>query len=111
MIKGYIIQQTGRFIANDPTLSKRVPGSVLSSINASEALKPTGFYPRQEAVLLWRAIADTQPNEEAAYAELVRCGETVGAFAAGTFLKLLLKMLTPHMFANKFPDLYKRDHQ
>ena len=67
---------------------------------------------RDKLVRIYHAIADIHANDErAVYDDLVRCGAAMGGFATGTFLKLLLKVLTPRLFARKFPDLWARDHQ
>jgi hypothetical protein len=110
-LKGYIIQFTGRFMLQDPVISARLPARMVESIEANaEAMAPASFYPRAQVMDLWTAIAEAYDDEAEAYRAIVRCGEAVGAFASGTFLKLVLKMLTPRMFANKFPDMYARDH-
>jgi len=109
-----MIQYTGRFIREDPMLSQRVPASVMEAIKKNDtAFKAQDWRPREELTGLWHAIADAaEPRDEAAvYQALVRCGEMVGSYATTTFLKLLLKVLTPRMFASKFPDFYKRDQK
>jgi len=113
-IRGYMIQYTGRFISEDPVLSKRMSADVMEQIKRNEtAVEMKDWRPRAEVTALWEAIVDaSEPsNQEAAYQSLVRCGERMGSYATGTFLKLLLRVLTPKMFANKFPDFYKRDHR
>ncbi len=112
MVKGYMIEQTGLFILGNPEIKERVPSAILDQIarNAT-TVKPTEWQPRDELVTLFRAIAESQPDEKRASETLVKCGEAIGAYAIGTFLKLLLKMLTPRMFGRKFPDLWRRDHQ
>jgi hypothetical protein len=114
LIRGYIIQGTGRFIVEDPVLSRRVPPAIVDQIERNAtAFKPVDWRPREEGIALWKAIAETHDpgDDEGAYQTLVRTGEAVGTFATGTFLKLLLKMLTTRMFAKKFPDMFARDHK
>lgn len=112
MIKGYMVQHTGRFIMEDPGIRERVPPQLLDQIRQQQdAFKPHDWRPREECIALWSAIAATQSDEEASYQALVRTGEAVGHYATGTWLKLLLKVLTTGMFARKFPDMYARDHQ
>jgi hypothetical protein len=112
--KGYIIQNTGRYILEDPVLNKKVPAPLLEKINRSRTeFKAGDWRPREELTSLWRAIADcAEPqDEESVHAALVRCGETVGGYATTTFFKLLLKVLTPRMFASRFGEFYKRDYR
>lgn len=111
MIKGYLIVATGRFITGDAAVRERVPPEILEEIAKHEkSIKPNHWYPRPDIMVLWRAIA-AGSDEAAAYRDLVRCGDSIANYAAGTFLRLLLKMLTPRMFARKFPDLWAHDHQ
>jgi hypothetical protein len=110
MVKGYLTVATGRFIAGDAELRGRVPPELLATIAEQEtSIKPRQWYPRHDLMALWRAIA-AGSDDAAAYRDLVRCGESIANYATGTFLKLLLKVLTPAMFARKFPDLWKHDH-
>ena len=37
------------------------------------------------------------------------CGKFMAREATNTFLRLLMRMLTPNLFAKKLPDLWKRD--
>jgi len=112
-IKAYMLQSAGRFISEDPVLSKDVPADLLDEIKHNQgAFKPHEWAPREILVKLYRAIADTHHGDERhVYEDLVRCGVAMGGFATGTFLKLLMKVLTPRMFARKFPDLWARDHE
>lgn len=113
-IRGHMLQFTGRFIREDPLLRGRVPHEVLERIRRYDlSVKPQEWRPREELTSLWDAIVQaTEPRtDRAAYEALVRCGGRIGGYAATTFLKLLLKVMTPKMFASKFPDFYKRDHQ
>lgn len=112
LTKGYIIVNTARFIQEDQEIRARIDPALLEEVNG-KLLKytATGWYPRSDLVKLYRAIAGSQPDEKAAYGALLRTGEYAGRVAIGTFMKLLFKILTPKMFASKFPDFYKRDHQ
>lgn len=113
-IRGHMLQFTGRFIREDPLLCERVPRDVLERARRYDlSVKPHEWRPREELTSLWDAIARAaEPaTEKAAYEALVRCGSRIGGYAATTFLKLLLRVMTPRMFASKFPDFYKRDHQ
>src|SRR5262249_7139180 len=50
-------------------------------------------------------------DEEGSYKDLVASGSFVAAEATNTFLKLLLKVLTPVLYAKKTPDFWARDHR
>ena len=111
-IKGYCILSTGRFITEDASLRQRVSKEVLAEIARQQTtIKPKDWIPRPEIMVLWRGVADAAADDAGAYSDLIRCGESIAEHATGTFLKLLLKVLTPGMFARKFPDLWAHDHQ
>jgi len=112
MIKGYSVLASGQFITDDRALCQCVPEQTLDAIATHRStIKPGEWYPRSEVLLLWRAIADAGGDEKGAYENLIRCGEFNANRAAGTFLKLLLKMLTPRTFAKKFSDFWAHDHR
>jgi hypothetical protein len=114
LIKGHMVHYTGRYITEDPVISQRVPPELLEKIsNQRTEFQAKDWRPREELTSLWAAIAKAvEPSTEAAvYDALVRCGEMVGGYATNTFFRLLLKVLTPRMFASRFSEFYKRDHQ
>jgi hypothetical protein len=72
--------------------------------------KPAGWLPVSCVAELYRAVAALGGgDEERARKELVSCGRFTANEATNTFLKLLMKMLTPALFAKKLPDLWSRD--
>jgi len=59
---------------------------------------------------VYRAIASLSNGDEAiAQKNLIECGKYAAQEASNSFLKLLMKLLTPTMFAKKLPDLWARD--
>lgn len=109
MVKGYMIQTTSSFIVRE--LASTIAPDILDVARAAEAnVKGTEWRPRADVVRLWRAIADAHPDDESARRALIRTGQTMSEMATSTFLKLLLKVLTPRMFAAKFPDFWTRDN-
>jgi hypothetical protein len=112
LIRGHMVHTTGRYIVEDPVLSKKVKPELIEKIRRDQtAFAGKDWRPRTELTSLWQAIADVvEPREHrAVYDALARCGETVGTYATNTFFKLLLKILTPRMFASRFSEFYKRD--
>src|SRR5262245_37295654 len=109
-----MVHYTGRYISEDPIISKRVPAPLLERIDRQRTeFQAKDWRPREELTSLWHAIATAaEPQDEkSVYNALVRCGEKVGGYATNTFFKLLLKILTPKMFASRFSEFYKRDQQ
>jgi hypothetical protein len=59
---------------------------------------------------LLNAIAATgKGDEDKARSLMVGCGTFMAREATNTFLRLLMRMLTPTLFAKKLPDLWRRD--
>lgn len=59
--------------------------------------------------LLHQVAAFADGNEDRAREELIKAGEHVAREATNSFLRLLMKMLNPSLFAKKLPDFWKRD--
>lgn len=75
-------------------------------------VKHAVWYPRAHFIELNRAIANlhADSDEEAAEA-LTEAGRHICEIASNSFMKLLLRMLTPKMFSQKFPDFWDRDNR
>jgi hypothetical protein len=112
-IRGYSLRQTARYLETkfDPDVRKRLVDampstsrSMLSSFEAGE------WYPRDHSSVLFRAIANARGGDEA-YQDLVGCGEFIASEATNTFLRLLMRIMTPTLFAKKVPEFWKRDQR
>lgn len=73
-------------------------------------LKKNDWYPLSHVVDQCAAIEAEATDPDSAYDELKRCGQFIANDAASTFLKLLIKVLTPKLFARQFPEIWKRYH-
>lgn len=69
------------------------------------------WYPRDLFVELNRGVASLYTTETGVRDGLTRAGHCIADVASGTFLKLLLKMLTPGLFARKFTDFWAHDNR
>lgn len=58
---------------------------------------------------IYRAIAELNGTEDAARDMLIACGKATAFEASNTFLRLIMKVLTPGLFAKKLPDFWKRE--
>lgn len=112
-IRGYSLRQTARYLETkfDADTRRRVidglPASsrtMLSSFDAGE------WYSREHSSALFRAIAGARGGDQAKD-DLIACGEFIAGEATNTFLRLLMKIMTPTLFAKKVPDFWKRDHR
>lgn len=113
MIRGYSVKQQLNFLQTqyDPEVSSRLFATIPVEIRAElHDLKAAEWYPRAYSIAVLRAIASHQGNDEQqVYNDLARCGMFIATEATNTFLKLLMKILTPTLFAKKIPEFWKRD--
>ncbi|MCA9590120.1 MAG: hypothetical protein KC657_32675 [Myxococcales bacterium] len=80
--------------------------------SALRTYKGIEFYPVQHFTELLRGIAKEAGDDETTVRnEIARAGEFIAGVATSTFLKLLMKVLTPTLFAKKLPSLWERDNQ
>lgn len=112
MIKGYAVRYVANHILDTPELASRVdePTHRLAR-ELGKRTEASDWVPRRDMITLLRGIAAACDSDEKARRAIVDAGRAVGDQATNTFLRLLMKMLTPRMFAAKLPDLFKRDHQ
>lgn len=112
-IRGYSLRQTARYLESkfDPDTRKRMldamPASSRSMLTSFDAAE---WYPRDHSAVLFRAIAGARGGENS-YQDLVACGEFIASEATNTFLRLLMRIMTPTLFAKKVPEFWKRDQR
>jgi hypothetical protein len=72
--------------------------------------KEASWCPSKHIAEVNRAIASlSNGDESSAQKDLIECGKFAALEASNTFLRLLMKLLTPTLFAKKLPDLWSRD--
>jgi hypothetical protein len=78
---------------------------------ALENTTPAGWYPVGHIAELNRVIAATlaDNDEKRARTDLASCGRFMANEATNTFMRLIMKVLTPGLFAKKLPSLWRRD--
>jgi hypothetical protein len=114
LVRGYLVSKAATFVSQTAA-SRGMPDPGLEFSpplrSALPAMTPVGWYPVEYIGEINRAIAeDLGGNDEArARAELENCGRFLANEATNTFMKLLMKVLTPALFAKKLPDLWRRD--
>jgi hypothetical protein len=72
-------------------------------------MKRTTWHPRAHWIEVLRAVVSVHSDPIASRADLAECGKAICEDAANTFMKLILKIMTPRLFAKKFPDFWVRD--
>jgi hypothetical protein len=114
-LRGYLIAHTAEFIRE--RLGASEWASVLSTLSPelqgvlSSQVKHGGWYAMSHLTELNRVTTSIVCKGDSARAQqaLHDCGRYVAGEATNTFLKMLLKMLTPNLFAKKLPDVFRRD--
>jgi hypothetical protein len=95
----------------DDATRKRIYDALPPEVRAAmSTYKKVDWYPIEHFSAFLREIANVQPNEKAAHDAVADCGSTVSKDAANTFLKLLMRVLTPVLFAKKLEKIWARDH-
>src|SRR5262245_50200065 len=56
------------------------------------------------------AIFASRAAPEQGYDEVVAAGKVIADYAAGTYVRLLIKLMTPKILASKWPDIWRKTH-
>jgi hypothetical protein len=113
-VRGYIISSTIGYLRErvGDAEARRVISGLSPELNAVAGdIKSATWYPVSMVSELNRALVTfcAGGDQERAREVLAKCGNFMAKEATNTFLKLLMKMLTPNLFAKKLPDFWKRD--
>lgn len=112
-VRAYMMMSTAGFLREkigEESAARIVQGLSPDARHAISTLKTADWCPVSTYSELLRAVASTSNgNENQARETLVASGEYVAREATNTFLRLLMKMLTPSLFAKKLPDFWRRD--
>jgi hypothetical protein len=115
MMRGYTMIGCLAYIDEryDEATRKRLYDGLSPDVRTNmSSYKRVEWYPRAHLVDFLRGIAAVHgSDDEAAFRDIVACGQSVAKDAASTFLRLLMKILTPVLFAKKIPDIWARDSQ
>src|SRR5687767_5169368 len=100
--RGYILAATFKFLRE--TAGERKTGEIMEGVSpalqeAARAVTPAGLYPVPLFAELNRTLVKhlAGNDEEKAKEVLIQCGRYIGREATNTFLKLLMRMLTPKL--------------
>src|SRR5262249_48576051 len=56
------------------------------------------------------ALFRATPDPEKAYQDIVNSGAAIADYATNTYVRLLIKLMTPKIMASKWPDIWKKSH-
>jgi hypothetical protein len=93
--------------AQREAVMRLVPSEILAT---RSQLKGNEFYPIEYFNAYMRAIVTTVDDSEQAYKLAIEAGRYIANDAINTFLRLLVKFLSPALFARKFGDFFRKDH-
>jgi hypothetical protein len=65
-------------------------------------------------VALVSSVADAlfmaNPDPEKGYQDIVKSGAAIADYATNTYVRLVIKLMTPKIMASKWPDIWKKSH-
>ncbi len=56
------------------------------------------------------AVYESQSDPDTGYQQIINAGAAIADYAAGTYVRLLIKLMTPKIMASKWPDIWKKSH-
>jgi len=99
-----------RKAAGDQNAKRLLDGLSPETKQAIATAKEANWCSSKSVAELYSAIASLgNGDERSAQNHLIECGKHAAHDASNTFLRLLMKMLTPTLFAKKLPDIWARD--
>lgn len=108
-VRGYAITHAGEYLrqqGGDQAIAALSPALRQTLETAAAA----SWQPAAQMSEVFHAVAKLGKGDEAkARDHLEKCGEYQGMASSSTFLKLVMKVLTPSIFAKRVPTLWSRD--
>jgi hypothetical protein len=112
-VRGYTILKSAEFLARTAgeAEAKRLREGFTPGLQqALRTATVASWLPVSYVSEVFRGIASLgKGNEEQVKSDLVGCGQFLGEEATNTFLRLVMRMLTPALFAKKLPSFWSRD--
>jgi hypothetical protein len=111
-LRGYTVANAAVYLrqAGDGAGQRAFDKLPAATREACNAAKPAEWYPVTHISDICDAVASLgNGNDDVAKEELIKCGRHIAREATNTFLRLLMRMLSPERFAAKLPDFWKRD--
>lgn len=115
-VRGYIILAPAGFIEHAydaPTRNAIFDLVAPETRDLLPRLKDIEWYPREHEVNIYRALATyhQRTGETAVRAAFFALGKATATRAMDSFLKLVMNVMTPQLYARKVPDVWRRDHK
>jgi hypothetical protein len=111
-VRGHLVRGTARYALNDlaPAARDHMKASFPDLTRSLDELRKDDWYPVGRLVELLTAIDQQHADPEAGLAAIKTCGRYIAEEGASTYLKLVMKVITPRLFVRQFPTLWKRYH-
>lgn len=113
--RGYMITSSVAYIekAYDRATQEKILNSMPERIRSLIAnVDKVGWYPVEDVAEIFRAVANHHHATDGRVLEALEgVGRSIGETATNTFLKLVLKLLTPSLFASKMGRFWPRDNR
>ena len=103
----YLFVQNGLEPPLQSQVLARIPEDLRTKLGK---LEPGSWYPFEYSNQVLRAIASTEADPLKAGLLARQAGRYIANEAINTFLRLLVKFLSPSLFARKFHDFFRKDH-
>lgn len=112
-VRSYVVVKSAaylRSLVGDAEARRTIDGLSPGLSSALGQVKAAEWMPASYSSELFRSIAAlSRGDEDHAREELIKCGRYISSEATNTFLRLLMRVLTPAMFAKKLPSFWSRD--
>jgi hypothetical protein len=111
-VSGHLLLGVTRYVQEQLTEAERlrVQERVPHILGRGVSLERSAWYPLTHIVELCAAVDSLEREAESSFTSLCRAGECIAGDGASTYLRLLLKVLTPKLFIRQFPALWRRYH-
>lgn len=113
--RGYLVEATAQFlkdkIGEQAWNEVRRQASPELQRQLDRGFEPAGWYPVSmfNELIEQLVVRVGQNDEEKVKTTLFQCGQFAATSASNSFLKILLKIMTPTLFVRKAPTMFRRD--
>jgi len=73
-------------------------------------LRPDSWFSNRVPNDLVASIFSAQDTAERGYQEVIDAGQAIAEYGVNTFMRLLIKLMTPEMLAKKWPTIWAKGH-
>jgi len=111
-VRGYLLRGTARYALSDlPSAARSEIDLAMPGLARSiDDIRRDGWYPLGRLVELINTIDQLHPDPDRGLVAIKSCGKYIAEEGATTYLKLVMKVITPKLFVRQFPALWKRYH-